>query len=1669
MNQSPTKHSPALLEFEDKRKLVGILNHFTLMAPQFKFFQHFLFHFSHFQYITILMSLELTVVSPTFRNGKTSDFQKFVQVFVLKDIFQDNYTQWIYSIFLICSWSYLSIFLIIFGLLGIKSLTKVKVSLPRSFLEKLYQLHLTWLFWIVNIILFIPFSTGSIRNQASNIGLSGKNTSTIIINGSSLLLNNIIGVILALFCTEPFKGKREYATYTPLPKTILFLSKAAFAPLVIFLDKNNHGEGAILNVLGLIISLIQLLILIQLMPYYSPHAMKAALSWNFIGIWVLIVNIILIIFAASSDVSDLNGVGYFKMLMIPFCIKLAILTFNQLVKSYLATNMDSLRSEELVFKKLLSFTLLIENLNISMNIDSKLNEYEAYFFGDLADHSRTCLDSDCICRIPPAELPKDLGDIKNKKQMLQIYKEKRAGEILRVGIKRVKENNKLKLAYAHMLLEGENTCLGPAMAHIYAISKNSNDIFQLSMHSKKCLLLKAVEEKLDQLFNSKNDGILNLKVFIDFHEAQTRFKSLILSNTQKFQDFWFYYRVPNFKMISLYNKSQTLEIESEQIEKMWNFYINKYSHFYSLMGEYYCIYQSLVRNLPYYATKTSKKYSWKLRGLNFGAKKQPFITEANLILPDTVTFYVSMEKENMGKIRYASSNVEYVLGYPSQALIGENINVLMSPSLAKEHDKILNQQIKRTKTINKNYYNISSYAKNKKGYYLPATVYVTIFPYVQKELTYLGILRVNETLHEHIVLNENGFVDGCTEKVGVLLKLSLKKNLHISDICPDISLDVGRKSGKLSSLTPEIQNDEEKKPLDSPFGKLPTLSEKFEETCQTFHFQIQKQPNHKRNENEEAQETIAYETKIIPRIILKKKFYILTLSSILNQEDISSEKSIDKKKMTFPLNFENDSEIPNEIQDTLQGPLKSHDNHAPLSLDYLSTFPNLRPSIETQNLETEAALLSSTNRNKKLFTESLFTPKTEISSGLIPQKEQPSSPMNEKFETGSNSNFMKKVKSTENTPKAALLKQTTNAFNDPSHSNDSLEVEDEDHLGIQASEKASSVSSNSGSQKIERVVYAMPHNKVTRVACYMMVFFFILSLGFLTTFVLYGEKLLDKVQKNVLIIKFSGIILNEILFVNRYAELITLVREGLVQNDRFSKVFFRPMEKSLPSNMLSDANYLRYLNNKVRLALTQTDSELLNEVYRWKIPITLEDSKPNEKNLFDSITDLVMRAFIVRSTPTIFTEEDPNVNYILNNTMNHLLVKTEGLNKIFIQDNEFKLNALKEFSIISLLAIFVLGSFLIALLGCQQIKFIKGRNDFFEVFLRLNETEITLALKRVKAFIAILTRSDPNLEKIKSFNTIIPNRNFLYVQNSSHQRIKKRESNMKNINKNQFTIFVLGLILFIVFLLPFLHVSFEVQITTSEISTNLLSFTKINYGLYHILLLSGSFYQYVRTKGDSYMRNNKIEIEWENLRDEISRSQDYLVKLLIQYQNEKMCTDSIRANVAQLIEGDLCKAESLSDYAYLCKYFPESLLSKGLQNLNSFSLFTLSPLKSQFDNSAMTFEDKSLILSQSDLIDLDLMIATFQSYGYLNLQEYLESCAGDSIIRIQQGLRAILISYFVIFAIVIPLIIYFLLKKIEREKAGWRKIFRKIPLEIFVTNKMLKHHLIKGSNLPIKI
>jgi len=164
-------------------------------------------------------------------------------------------------------------------------------------------------------------------------------------------------------------------------------------------------------------------------------------------------------------------------------------------------------------------------------------------------------------------------------------------------------------------------------------------------------------------------------------------------------------------------------------------------------------------------------------------------------------------------------------------------------------------------------------------------------------------------------------------------------------------------------------------------------------------------------------------------------------------------------------------------------------------------------------------------------------------------------------------------------------------------------------------------------------------------------------------------------------------------------------------------------------------------NNQLRLSLVNIDENLEQDIYDLKIPIPMNDEIVN-LNFFDYSSLVVGKGVKVGSqSPFQDYSINPDVQFFISTLTNGPLTVGGKLADILHQDTDLKLEKGIHLSIAAAIMISAIGIGLLGYLSKHTKSFIDQRDQFIELFLRIDESAIKEAITNTQYFIAMLDES----------------------------------------------------------------------------------------------------------------------------------------------------------------------------------------------------------------------------------------------------------------------------------------------------------------------------------------
>ena len=1632
---------------------------FVIGNLQNKIFQLIMFILEELQYISILLWSQCKFFTYSDTNLGSIFICKASQAISFRDL-KLKPNDKVFEAVLIIIWIYIILVTAMFGHLVTYAYRRRENKVPnlrRTIYSGIFQLHFKIFFWIANMIIMAAIPRWN-QSPISIFGSINQNGVFMTIQVVALTLNYTFGFITAIFCFDPFCSKNITASQTPSYQFLTFLFKATMALLAVFGNRNNPYAQTAITMTTIIMSLGRLYLLKQKSVFYYYSSTSIAIVASSIASWISLMNILAAIFHKDGIISSFS-LFYLTLVPLPIIVKLSLISLQRDIRSYILIDPLSIKNQESAFRKLFGYCFLPGMIRISLNEELTLSPYEIYFMSDLARHSRSCQDDDCICRLLIVDKDEEKTlRLCSVKASLAKYFQLMKRTCLTRAVESTKENIELNLALAYEIYNGSEAKIGAAIMSILAISYDKSSFLQ---RIKRSILVGKLQERTKHYFETNQDGILNLAAFIDCEQSTTGFISQMYLTTEKYLTFWRLYLRHQIKWDDIIRQSEEIEAGAKIVDQQWGKFVEKYENFYHGMKRYYTLFLCLVRNIPFTSRKILKKNRWKRNNIN---SRTTFFTEINnndLISSKAFTLYVSMSREKFGKLLYASKNAQSLLEYENKDIVGKSINSFMTSSLAEKHNEIMLKHVDQSKLSQaQDHLKIKGFLKKRSGLIVPCTIQISVFPYIQSELVYVTFIKTFEARKvDYMVIDRMGYIESFTMRLVEILNLKPNTKRHIRDVCMNIEgvlfKSDTRRSTRASFVRPSIspqrtvqiteqglasQHGSNCSSIIQKLGPMNTANS-FEKDVKDDVFQEIVTLKYKRQGIDSR--IFIYSTKITKRQILDTFIYILeikTTSDLMTQTEalepeIYNETREDRARLDTL-----DGSATTKVFSSLNHQL--YKQHEKSSIKIPSGTPLLKSSyrlaFDSAKNESHCEMLSPKTNKSNEDTPRARRPKKLFDFSTIITQD------NNKPTIENNPDVNAQSESLEQDI------QSNDEVSNPSvHSHRAL-----NQIDTQSNVSSTASGGNHYYSKLEKVVYSLPPKRFLRFQRVISWTFVLICVIFSIVLFIQVQENFTLVKKNTLLITWSTVRNFDLVRMNRALRLITMFDQGLLSPSRYSVLGSNGDGKLLTlNNLIVIQNDLADFNNKVRIVLDEIEASVNTQIYRSQIPLVVfqnnKDSTPN-MNTFDLATYTIVKAKkIIETPPALVTQNNDDLNFILNNTINTQLGVSEKITSVVEVDNNLKFTLLSNHS-----DYFIVGSSLVGILVLlvslyQQTKINQERNKVVELFLRINEGKIEEIIKEVRVFRngLIYSKSDREFQSFFNNRFNVKEEKHIYELKAQNKTISTFKSMQKGLLAQVFTLIVI-----VITLCPNILFGELVKSKSEAIKQEVASIIEINYYLLDLSITYTTIYEYINLNGTTQIKGRPIGIEWEDSYTRLSDKQSLFLPLLDGFQR------SGNQEAVELLDGNLCKAMNIP--TSLCKVL-KGMLDKGIMQLNSYMMSTLRTIKDSFDVSDMSVASKIKILGINDLILIESLAGIVILSSYAKLGQILQKQVENGILTAQKDLRIPFAISIVLYVAIGCIVFRYIWRKMRDEKARDMKIFRKIPFPVIVSNLMLKNHFNK--------
>ena len=731
---------------------------------------------SEVQILAILITTPYQFLGP----ASTDPFAKFFQLFAtwitFREFFdvssnssQSNICLGVILAYFVILIGFIVAFIIAFYLKKTLHILALKIWINVS------VVHYTCLFLVIHQF-SIAILRGALHDQVFLLGTTSSSFFTAL-SLVIIIFNVLFAIAMARFVYDPIKSQYIAAVRSTIPDLLALVFKGIDVIILVFIT-DKSVQKYVLVVYMLILLAYRLKIYLTVCPYYQYGPMQLFQAFNFVEFGVALLNILLILINQGKEISR-SSLIYMIVIISCFFVKLSNVCFEIMVRRYGLKNVDEIVDKDYFYKKLLAVDYILENGSISAQMEKRARENftEFLYYGIVKAHKNKCRRGICGCNLILEKGP--LSDA------LPVKEDQR--EIMRdfqfTVIQELFESFKqpeVKITLANFLFENKVDSYAAAITIIHSLKLDQGST-ELKVVSAK--LLEKIEKKVLGNYESKID----VQKVVDYQHLSFSLRKGVEDNILKYLKFWEVYKAADPNVRELYNLSVKTNREADKLAQIWENITSNYSRLSFRDHLLYGLYQSLTRACPYSAEKTLQKYFSLSLLYTIQKNNDIILTASNVSDPQNVIIYISMLRESLGHIAFSTRNVEDFLGYSTIEIQERNVNELMPRFYRERHNKILRAHVEfnRTTIVNRNR---QVYPRKKNGYITPATLYVSIFPYFQKQLLYFGVLRPITTYDEFILVLPDGTIDSYSQTVAKLLNLNIesKRKIRLKYICPEL-------------------------------------------------------------------------------------------------------------------------------------------------------------------------------------------------------------------------------------------------------------------------------------------------------------------------------------------------------------------------------------------------------------------------------------------------------------------------------------------------------------------------------------------------------------------------------------------------------------------------------------------------------------------------------------------------------------------------------------------------------------------------------------------------------------------------------------------------------------------------------------------------------------------
>jgi len=1563
---SPAKDSSHLSEYLSQFISRGESDSFILSKLTFII--------SNVQILLILVWGQLSYLDPQVRDSFTMFIDEFSNVGIYQILLKEYASQGTLHTILIFFGLY-AILLTIFMAYGLKQSTVTCTTTLRrySWITKSSYLHLKVVYFFMNIILLKLIK---ITTQYHN-----SNPAILMISIILLIWNNLFGLIGAILTFDPFFSDNNFACRNSSLQFLVFLTKVIITPILVLVE--FQSKWIQISIICFLIGMARILILAKKLPYYHFQGTMWSLSSSVLCTGASVFLFLSGIIFYSKSALTLNLI-YCEVLILPFLLKIPLSVLRKRLRIALEYRTRLPKSETEVFEQ----CMLIHHIFNSSGQDFHGNTENAVYLIDLvSEHENTCSNRTCICK----HLVKKTTSLIESHHTLSALGTILITEILQNASRTLKHCDDILTALAY-----------------YQFSKHKSEkgaLLTLGNLTEASLLRKIIIHKLKQEIQvmnltkyESNSNVLDVKNFVDYHTQLSLILQKLSETTAKHISFWKLFEKNDYSLDSILSMNQEIEKYVLQLDKLWSQFDAEYFNSYDQYPKY-AFYLATVKNAPNSAEKLMREFKKKFL-LNVSDPCVSGFTNRTLQDRDNIIVSFSMDKTSCGIIKDISATVSE-LGWESKEIKNCHISTIL-PNFINESILDLTRNFleieQELKFMDRSF---PCFLKNQEGYIIPYYGYISLNPYISKNISYIAVFKKRKTNSEFILLTGNDEIDSVTPLLAKTLNLATNKRVSISEICQNYH--------EPSKLTPiKIISEGLSPARHSPNNK----DDEKVLTFKTFDLNTQKYV-----ENEYISESS--QIKIGSQIIT-----VLELTGLKTHED-SSEKREKVKPVEFCVTESSD----------------------PMVSIHSSGDFGIEKNMANRNISYK--ILKNSTRDSKAFSQSIDNNNVvKVSSFLSPNFNYHSSV----------GDLIKALRIGPKHDQAMVKIEITEDSDDDTKHGHPEKVISYEFSKTKQEEKSgekwkltTSVQSSTKSNKykaLEDTVHTLPRQRSALLLNLVALVVFISCCSMLVYFFFLAKEHFDNIKVDIATMEQSTQLMARVIQNYKFAKQYMMFEDGLFEPDRYETNWYGNAMRRFTRSVATSLGEKAEVFQQSMDSLTHT---LKQKMFEKSIPMhdLYDETIFYNVNVFEITRKLVLAGQAYPMSTISLNNTD--LRFVVNNSLNEYLLKLEAISTELLHDCHDQFALIFKKNIQSICLALMLGAILLGLYVWRERAFLKQKDHLLNLLAIVDSKPIQRHIELLQDSHSLLSQNTHKEARLfKSYQAVFEE--TLKSDGKPGTLNMKRLLTMKGVQRSSLKNF-LTLVLFLLTLLS-AFVALQLMFVTSGKQAEILDYVEREYetslGYYRIRLLFMSTYSYVQENKTSLLRTYPIEQEWERLYQQSVDFQAYLADLVQYYSNK---------SVEALIRGDLCVQENIVANPRSCRTKMDGVTSQGIIGINSYLLSSAKAVRDIFDSSPREKEDMIYALNYSQFIKVENNDNTYFVGGYESLIEALILETNDKVDDAGDLILVVIVAFLVCDSLLGLVLWRKMYLTMINERINWSKLLRRIPFTVLMTSKILKSYL----------